>query len=64
MWFLLCLYKCSRNRSVYYMSWWPPVQCFQLGSFRLVDKALSLWSFTFACLDMVDFDVKPFCYDC
>ena len=37
---------------------------FQLNSFRLVDKALSLCSCTFVRLGMVDFDVKHFYCDC
>ena len=35
-------------------------QYFQLDSFCLVDKALSLCSFTFVRLRMVDYDVKHF----
>ena len=60
MWFLLYLYKCSRRMFVHCMWWWLRIHYFQLGSFRLVDKTLSLCSSTFVRLDMVDFDVKLF----
>ena len=60
MWFLLYLYKCSRRMFVHCMWWWLRIQYFQLDSFRLVDKTLSLCSSTFVRLDMVDFDVKLF----
>ena len=62
MWFLLYLYKCSRRRFFHCMCWWLHIQYFQLDSFRLVDKALSLCSCTFVRLDKVDFDVKLFYY--
>ena len=62
MWFLLYLYKCSRRRFFHCMWWWLRIQYFQLDSFRLVDKALSLCSYTFVRLKMVDFDVKHFYY--
>ena len=63
MCFLQWLYKYSRRR-FFHCKWrWLRIQYFQLDSFRLVSKPLSLCSCTFVRLDMVDFDVKRFCHD-
>ena len=61
MQFLLYLYKYSWGRFVHCMWWWLRIQYFQLDSFHLADKALSLCSFPFVRWDMVNFDVKHFC---